>query len=95
MKAGAFGCPCGHREAVVSAALWPLAAATGSPRFGPDLRLVVFDVPILAGVDMRPRPWQERRERVELLARTFDMPFELSPIVEPTTALAEQMVAAA
>jgi bifunctional non-homologous end joining protein LigD len=69
-----------------------LAAATGSPRFGPELRLVVFDVPILAGVDLRPLPWQERRERLELLARAFDVPFELSPVVEPTTTLAEQMV---
>jgi len=68
-----------------------LAAATGSPRFGPQLRLVVFDVPILAGVDLRRLPWQERRARLELLARAFDVPFELSPVVEPTTVLAEQM----
>jgi ATP-dependent DNA ligase len=69
-----------------------LAAATGSPHFGPDLRLVVFDVPILVGADLRPLPWQERRERLELLGRAFDVPFELSPVVEPSAALAEQMV---
>ncbi len=69
-----------------------LAAATGSPRFGPQLRLVVFDVPVLAGVDLRPLPWQERRERLELLARAFAVPFELSPLVEPTASLAEQML---
>ena len=69
-----------------------LAAAGGSPRFGPDLRLVVFDLPVLAGVDLRPLPWQERRERLELLAGAFDVPFELSPVVEPSAALAEQML---
>jgi ATP-dependent DNA ligase len=69
-----------------------LAAATGSPTFGPSLRLVVFDVPILAGVDLRPLPWQERRERLELLAQAFDVPFELSPLVDPSTDLAEQMI---
>jgi ATP-dependent DNA ligase len=52
----------------------------------------VFDVPILAGVDLRPLPWHERRERLELLARAFVGPFELSPIVEPSAALAEQMI---
>jgi hypothetical protein len=69
-----------------------LPPATGSPRFGPQLRLVVFDLPILAGVHLRPLPWEERRERLELLARAFDVPFELSPLVEPTVALAEQII---
>ena len=53
---------------------------------------MVFDVPILVGADLRPLPWQERRERLELLGRAFDVPFELSPVVEPSAALAEQMV---
>jgi ATP-dependent DNA ligase len=31
------------------------------------------------------------RERLELLSRAFDVPYELSPLVEPSRALAEQM----
>ncbi|MDQ3870505.1 MAG: hypothetical protein M3301_02670 [Chloroflexota bacterium] len=49
-------------------------------------------MPVLAGVDLRPLPWQERRERLELLARAVEVPFELSPVVEPTASLAEQML---
>jgi ATP-dependent DNA ligase len=49
--------------------------------------LVVFDVPVLAGADLRPLPWHERRDRLELLARAFELPLELSPIVDPTRAL--------
>jgi hypothetical protein len=62
---------------------------TVSPRCEP--RLVVFDVPILAGVDLRSLSWQERRDRVELLARAFDIPLELSPVIAPTRALAIDM----
>jgi bifunctional non-homologous end joining protein LigD len=65
-----------------------MSALLGSKKHRADLRLVVFDVPILAGVDLRRLPWQDRRERLELLARAFDVPLELSPIVEPTRALA-------
>jgi len=65
-----------------------MAALFGSKAHRPDLRLVVFDVPILAGVDLRSLPWQERRERLELLAQAFDMPLELSPVIEPSRALA-------
>jgi ATP-dependent DNA ligase len=39
-----------------------------------------------------PRPLrQERRERLELLVRAFDVPLELSPIVEPSVGLVEAM----
>jgi ATP-dependent DNA ligase len=55
-----------------------MAALMGSKTHRANLRLVVFDVPILAGVDLRPLPWQERRERLELLAQAFDIPLELS-----------------
>jgi bifunctional non-homologous end joining protein LigD len=65
-----------------------MSALLGSKRYRADLRFVAFDVPILAGVDLRPLPWQERRERLELIAGAFDVPLELSPIVEPTRALA-------
>jgi bifunctional non-homologous end joining protein LigD len=68
-----------------------MSALLGAKRHRPDLRLVVFDVPVLAGVDLRRLPWQERRDRLELLARAFDVPLELSPIVEPTQALAIDM----
>jgi len=65
-----------------------MAALMGSTRHRADLRLVVFDVPVLAGVDLRGLRWEERRERLELVAQAFDIPLELSPIVEPSAALA-------
>jgi ATP-dependent DNA ligase len=68
-----------------------MAALYGSKRHREDLRFVVFDVPILAGYDLRSLPWAERRERLELLADAFDVPMELSPVVEPTRALALDM----
>jgi bifunctional non-homologous end joining protein LigD len=49
-------------------------------------------VPILAGADLRALPWAARRERLDLLARAFGAPFELSPLVEPSADLAAQMV---
>lgn len=36
-------------------------------------------------------PWHERRERLELLAQAFDVPLELSPVVEPSRTLVDQM----
>jgi ATP-dependent DNA ligase len=68
-----------------------MAALHGSARHRDVLRFVVFDVPYLAGVDLRPLPWTERRARLELLAQAFDDPFELSPVVTPNPALAEAM----
>ena len=68
-----------------------MAALFGSKTHRPDLRLVVFDVPILAGVDLRSLPWQERRERLELVAKAFDVPLELSPVIDPTRSLALDM----
>jgi bifunctional non-homologous end joining protein LigD len=69
-----------------------MSALLGSKRYRPDLRFIVFDVPILLGTDLRALPWQERRERLELLARAFDVPLELSPLVDPSVSLVEQMV---
>src|SRR3954469_21408575 len=46
-----------------------MAALQGSTRHGDVLRYVVFDVPYLAGTDLRGLPWAERREHLELLAR--------------------------
>jgi ATP-dependent DNA ligase len=68
-----------------------MAALYGSKRFHADLRYVVFDVPFLAGVDLRPTPWVERRARLELLAEAFDVPFELSPLVQPSADLAREI----
>jgi ATP-dependent DNA ligase len=65
-----------------------MSALLGSKRYRTELRFVAFDVPILAGVDLRPLPWQERRERLELVARAFDVPLELSSVVEPSRFLA-------
>ena len=68
-----------------------MSALLGSKTHRRDLRIVVFDVPILAGVDLRRLPWQERRERLELLAQAFDVPLELSPVIEPRRGLALEM----
>jgi bifunctional non-homologous end joining protein LigD len=68
-----------------------MAALTGSRRFRHGLRFVVFDVPLLAGVDLRGLTWSERRKRLELLAQAFESPYQLSPIIDPSRALADQM----
>jgi ATP-dependent DNA ligase len=65
-----------------------MAALFGSKTHRADLRFVVFDVPILAGVDLRLLPWQERRDRLDLVAEAFDVPLELSPVIDPTRGLA-------
>jgi ATP-dependent DNA ligase len=49
------------------------------------------NVPVLLGADLRDLAWQERRDRLELLARAFDVPLELSPLVEPSVRLVEDM----
>jgi bifunctional non-homologous end joining protein LigD len=72
-----------------------MAALQGSRRHRAELRFVVFDLPVLAGVDLRPMPWRERRDRLELLGRAFDVPLELSPLVEPSVGLVEQMTGGA
>jgi ATP-dependent DNA ligase len=68
-----------------------MAALLGSKRYRADLRFVVFDVPFLLGADLRGLAWQERRERLELLACAFERPLELSPLVEPSTSLLAEM----
>jgi ATP-dependent DNA ligase len=68
-----------------------MAALLGSKRHRADLRFVVFDVPILLGVDLRAMPWQQRRERLELLAKAFVIRLELSPLVDPSVGLLGQM----
>jgi bifunctional non-homologous end joining protein LigD len=69
-----------------------MAALLGSKRHGEALRYVAFDVPVLAGVDLRSLPWQERRERLELLARAFEPPVYLSQLVEPSAEIARRML---
>lgn len=68
-----------------------MSALLGSKRFRPSLRFVVFDVPVLLGADLRVLAWQERRDRLELLARAFEVPLELSPLVEPSVGLVDDM----
>jgi ATP-dependent DNA ligase len=69
-----------------------MAALLGSSKYRASLRFVVFDVPVLLGADLRGLAWQDRRERLELLAQAFDVPIELSPLVDPSIGLLEQMV---
>ena len=52
----------------------------------------MFDVPILLGTDVRGLPWQDYRERLELLAGAFGVPLELSSLVEPSVSLVEEMI---
>jgi len=68
-----------------------MAALMGSRAHGDALRFVAFDVPILAGVDFRAEPWEARRERLELLAQAFTPHIVLSPLVEPSEAIAREM----
>jgi ATP-dependent DNA ligase len=57
----------------------------------PTSRTGLDDIPVLAGVDLRPMAWTTRRERLELLAEAFDGPIRLSPVVSPSTALVLDM----
>jgi ATP-dependent DNA ligase len=68
-----------------------MAALYGSKEHAASLRFVVFDMPAFAGVDLRHEPWQRRRDRLELLARAFDVPLLLSPVVDPSTDLVAEM----
>ena len=70
-----------------------MAALQGSARHGDALRVHVFDVPLLAGVDLRPLRWHERRDRLELLAQAFEDPDRLVPVVRPNTSLVVDMEA--
>jgi ATP-dependent DNA ligase len=70
-----------------------MAALQGSARHGDALRVHVFDVPMLAGVDLRPLPWEQRRERLELLAKAFEDPYRLVPVVDPDASLVGDMEA--
>ena len=69
-----------------------MAALQGSARHGDALRVHVFDLPYLAGVDLRPLSWKDRRERLELLAQAFEPPYELVPVVPPDPALVDAMI---
>ena len=68
-----------------------MAALLGSKRHQGALEFVAFDVPVLAGVDLRGLTWSQRRERLELLAEAFAPPIRLSPVVAPSIALALDM----
>ena len=48
-----------------------MAVLRGSWPWETSLRLVVFDLPVFAGVDLRFEPWADRRRRLELLAQAF------------------------
>jgi hypothetical protein len=48
-----------------------MSALLGSKRFRPSLRVVVFDVPVLLGADLRGLPWQERRDELQRVLRRY------------------------
>jgi bifunctional non-homologous end joining protein LigD len=52
------------------------------------LRLVVFDLPALGGMDLRDEPWERRRAQLEQLARAFGPALRLCPLLRPSRALA-------
>ena len=56
-----------------------MSALLGSKTHHPSLRFVAFDVPVLVGVDLRAMPWQERRERLGLLAQHASYPLSSRP----------------
>ena len=64
-----------------------MAVLRGAWPFEASLRLVVFDMPVFAGLDLRFEPWEDRRRRLETLAQAFAYPLELSPVVEPSADL--------
>jgi bifunctional non-homologous end joining protein LigD len=68
-----------------------MAALYGARAHAGQLTFVVFDLPVFAGVDLRHEPWQQRRERLELLAGAFERPLVLSPVVEPSKDLVIEM----
>jgi bifunctional non-homologous end joining protein LigD len=70
-----------------------MAALHGSRRHREELRFVVFDVPYLAGVDLRGLTWRTRRERLELIAQAFEPPYDLSAVVPPDPSLVDAMIA--
>lgn len=61
----------------------------GAGRNESGLRFVSFDLPYLAGEDLRSLTWTERRTRLELVARHFAEPIELVGLLQPTVDLAE------
>lgn len=82
----------GPRKFIADRFAGTMAALYGSRRHRDALRFVVFDVPFLAGIDLRSLSWQERRERLELLAQAFEPPYMLSPVVTAHSSLAEAMI---
>lgn len=68
-----------------------MAALHGSRRYAAELQFVVFDIPFLAGVDLRPLLWRDRRKRLELVGDAFAPPLVLSPLIEPCPQLALDM----
>ena len=57
--------------------------------------MVVFDMPAFAGCDLRGESWQQRRDRLEVLARASMMPLELSPLEQPSPGLADDILSGA
>jgi ATP-dependent DNA ligase len=68
-----------------------MAALYGAKAHAANLSFMVFDMPAFAGIDLRQEPWQERRERLELLGTAFERPLVLSPVVAPSTELVADM----
>lgn len=55
------------------------------------LRFVAFDLPVLAGVDLRSQTWEYRRAALEMLLAAADPELVLSPLLAPTLTLAEEV----
>jgi bifunctional non-homologous end joining protein LigD len=61
----------------------------GAGRSASGLRYIVFDLPFCAGIDLRPRPWGERRAILESRFAALSAPAELSILLTPTTGVVE------
>jgi hypothetical protein len=65
----------------------PWRCSYGAPKPSPTVRVV----DLRAILEVPPGDRFEREDRLELLAHAFDVPLELSPIVEPSVSLVDDM----
>lgn len=63
----------------------------GAGRTEEGIRFVAFDLPYLAGLDLRDHPWSERREALEALLAGAAAPIECSLLLAPHADLADQV----
>jgi ATP-dependent DNA ligase len=63
------------------------------PADGLAVTLVAFDALAVAGADLRAQPWHERRKRLERLLAGAASVLRLTPVLDPSAALHDALVA--